>query len=513
MSLLLPGVPDPLPDDQPYRERRSWWTGEDAAADHRRGLALVANLALEQPKPPGEGVGVVYVGGGRYWPMMLTGLHMLRASGHDWPVEVWHRGESEAVDTAALATLGDVTVRDAEAEAATRGDRRFSHGRAGGWGTKLYALVHSKFETAVFLDADAYAVASLEPVAEAARTTGGFAHWLDIPGHRDNVKWPIVWPAGPNRTTSFQGGQYAVHRPGAWRELLIAKWMCDHADFYFERRFHVFGDQDCIRVAHALTGKRTAVVGKAAWQHPAYVAYVGETPTVVHRIGGKMFRPQEGGRNDPNYALPREDQAWSFFAKATSDAAGLDAKTVFTACYDRHIWGGGSGAGSTGKWVESTAAIVNAFMASHGWTKLVDAGCGDGVVASALWAPQYTGVDVVPHLIAKNRKKWPNRVWVEGDFCADLDVLPDGDLLLVRDVLNHMPNSAIVSFVSAVRRAGRWKAALFIQDAEQRYDGADTHLGGHRGLDPAYYPLRDLGLTEIATLWSKRVLLWRHPNP
>lgn len=506
MADLLPGVPDPLTDPRPYHRRPRWWVLPEPADLHRRALAAVARLTLPPPAV-GGGRGLVTAGGGAYWPMVVAQIKMLRWSGNELPVEVWYRSSCEPVDPAQLAGLGDVVLRDADAEAADRRDRRFSVGKAGGWATKLYALVNTRFETVFFLDADAYPVGRLDQALDAAEAAGGFAHWLDVPAGRDNIKWNVVWPGDKARTNSFQGGQFAVHRPSAWRQLVVAKWVCDHADFYYANKYHIFGDQDAVRLAHAVTSKRTAVVGQSEWRSPGFVFSAGGTPLVVHRVGAKMLRPQDGGRYAPNFNLPAEDRAWAAFAEAVADARGRDAAAVFTAAYTKNLWDGGSGAGSRNQWVQATAALVNTVMAAAGWRSVADAGSGDGVVQSNIWAETYTGVDVCKFQIDRCRSKWPERAWVHADFYKDLDALPSADLLLVRDVLNHWPSEWVVDWVARVRRAGRWKAALFIQDAEQRYDGEDTFLGGHRGLDPNFYPLNVLGLNEVSRMWSKAVLM------
>eukprot|EP00933_Yihiella_yeosuensis_P009780 TRINITY_DN11588_c0_g4_i1.p1 TRINITY_DN11588_c0_g4~~TRINITY_DN11588_c0_g4_i1.p1 ORF type:complete len:145 (-),score=18.54 TRINITY_DN11588_c0_g4_i1:76-510(-) len=86
----------------------------------------------------------------------------------------------------------------------------------------------------------------------------------------------------------------------------------------------------------------------------------------------------------------------------------------------------------------------------------------------------YHGVDVVPYVASENQKYFedPAVLAKHGLAAADCVVgdvstpLPSGDLLIVKDVLMHLPNSAIHSFLrnNINASAPRWRMVMLVQN-------------------------------------------------
>ncbi len=78
---------------------------------------------------------------------------------------------------------------------------------------------------------------------------------------------------------------------------------------------------------------------------------------------------------------------------------------------------------------------------------IIDLGCGDFTVGRELLTrianAKYVGCDIVPELILHNRvnNKNPNIVFREIDIVEDN--LPDGDVCLIRQVLQHLSNADV----------------------------------------------------------------------
>jgi hypothetical protein len=127
-------------------------------------------------------------------------------------------------------------------------------------------------------------------------------------------------------------------------------------------------------------------------------------------------------------------------------------KEVFTRVYEEHQWGGGSGeycsgSGSSFLHASGYAAVVKQLIEEKGITTVVDLGCGDFVVGKALQTDgvKYIGIDIVDGLIRRNQGAYGD---INTQFlCLDMvmDQLPDGDLCLIRQVLQHLSNLQIVS--------------------------------------------------------------------
>ncbi len=142
-------------------------------------------------------------------------------------------------------------------------------------------------------------------------------------------------------------------------------------------------------------------------------------------------------------------------SKPGLDYTNLSTQQVFARIYEVGAWGRSqdpsqpyfSGTGSHDDAVVSTyVEAVQSFLAS--FTRkpdVVDLGCGDFSVGSRLrhHCGSYTACDVVPGLIDFNRQKFAD---LAVDFrVLDLitDALPDGEVVFIRQVLQHLSNEHI----------------------------------------------------------------------
>jgi SAM-dependent methyltransferase len=104
----------------------------------------------------------------------------------------------------------------------------------------------------------------------------------------------------------------------------------------------------------------------------------------------------------------------------------------------------GSGPGSRGDYAEAKAAYVNRLIRLGRLRRVVDWGCGDGVVAAKIHAPNYTGLDVSPEALDSCRRLAadPGRSWILFDGWTP-PALGRQDLALSLDVLFHLTDDAL----------------------------------------------------------------------
>jgi SAM-dependent methyltransferase len=123
---------------------------------------------------------------------------------------------------------------------------------------------------------------------------------------------------------------------------------------------------------------------------------------------------------------------------------------VFSRIYDRGLWGKSagrfhSGSGSTEAHAREYVKALAAYIGRHSIRRVVDLGCGDFVIGRKIadLGVDYTGVDVVPALIEHHTRQHSS----ERVRFAHLDIieakLPDGELCLIRQVLQHLSNEQI----------------------------------------------------------------------
>jgi SAM-dependent methyltransferase len=139
--------------------------------------------------------------------------------------------------------------------------------------------------------------------------------------------------------------------------------------------------------------------------------------------------------------------------------AGKTVAETFAEIYEKNIWGGErsefySGEGSTQRYSEAYALTITKFVSQNNIKQIVDLGCGDLRVAAKFVGGdfRYTGCDVVPSLIEHLNRQFANE---KNEFrCLNIveDELPDGDLCLIRQVLQHLSNAEIEKILQKSRK-------------------------------------------------------------
>lgn len=156
------------------------------------------------------------------------------------------------------------------------------------------------------------------------------------------------------------------------------------------------------------------------------------------------------------------------------------ARSVFSEIYATNQWGGARGAifsgdGSRGAAADAYCARVIEFIRSHGITSVIDLGCGDFHIGAqiAQHVESYTGVDIVPAVVAHHRDAYASeRVRF---LCLDAaeDELPVADLCLVRQVLQHLSNAQIQRILA---KLGRYPYVI----VSEHYPAAGTPFAPNR---------------------------------
>lgn len=146
-------------------------------------------------------------------------------------------------------------------------------------------------------------------------------------------------------------------------------------------------------------------------------------------------------------------------ARGQQKFADKSVAETFSEIYEKNVWGGAkgefySGEGSTRKYSERYAESIRKFIAENDVKSVVDLGCGDFRVASKFVSGDfhYTGCDVVSSLVEHLNSKFAGR---NTEFrCVNIveDELPDGDLCLIRQVLQHLSNAEIESILQKARK-------------------------------------------------------------
>lgn len=487
---LVPGVSDPIPGHDPAVGNHGWAWDHRVRARHVHALRRMIDTPLPPPVIE-DSAGIVYLGGGRYWPMVVMGVRMCRQF-TDIPITIWHDGEREPVAVGDLAGVADVTIRNIA-------NLDYPIRKRGGWENKTTAIIHSGYRQALFLDADAYLVGDPGTLLKTLSRVG-IAIWEDYAENDKTTDWQWSGIGNDLAVPTVQGGHLVVDVVTGWRELVITHFINQHSDYWYK---HQYGDQDSWRIALAATGGDYTVIGRAMWHSPAYIC--GDPlPIIVHRCAAKLWASGAG-----HFAghLPGEDRMRKEYERQVL-GSGCAAE-VFARVYQLGLWGApeSSGGGSSPEQSAGYLELLAGLAQIGGWTTVLDLGCGDGRVTVDLPFAQIAAVDCYrPHL-ERLSAIYPDIEWLEMDFERDRDGLPRADVCLLKDILHHWPSAMVRSWIEWAAASGKWRWIVCAHDRHQAIDGEECRLGGLRPLSLDMLPLRGLGFRRLMQWIHKEVVV------
>jgi SAM-dependent methyltransferase len=175
---------------------------------------------------------------------------------------------------------------------------------------------------------------------------------------------------------------------------------------------------------------------------------------------------------------------------------------TFDGIYSRGDWAknsegkGTSGPGSTLDSTREYRAFIEEFIKRNHVKSVVDAGCGDWEFSSSTdWNhARYLGVDISADVISVDKKKYPRKgvSFAVGDVTESL---PSAELLLCKDVLQHLPNALIVKFIKNNLKKGKYKWAILTND--RGGNNSDIKAGEYRLIDLSAPPFKVKGLEDL----------------
>ena len=202
----------------------------------------------------------------------------------------------------------------------------------------------------------------------------------------------------------------------------------------------------------------------------------------------------------------------SFCEDVVSNAA------IFSSIYERGEWGvdenmkGNSGTGSDPQNAKMYITFLQNYLAEHNIKSVVDLGCGDWRIGKSInWdGIKYLGVDVVDSVVSQNAKNFSaaNVSFMKADG-SDYD-LPKADLLICKEVLQHLPFKDIKNIV---KQFGKFKHCILVNDVDPiklTCENSDIPRGYYRHLDLTKPPFSLLGrkvLTYVSGDETKQLLL------
>ncbi len=179
---------------------------------------------------------------------------------------------------------------------------------------------------------------------------------------------------------------------------------------------------------------------------------------------------------------------------------------VFSHIYEKGIWGrnskgeGFSGEGSSVENAAQYAKFLEDFITYNQIESVLDVGCGDWTFSQYIqWGKaHYTGIDVVKSVIDRNRVKFtsPTVTFLHCD--EKFTDLPSADLVICKDVLQHLPTESILLFLNQIPK---FKHCLITNDIDEWSTNKSIQAGDYRSIDLQKPPFNVKGV-KILTFRS-----------
>lgn len=245
-----------------------------------------------------SGKGIVMCAGGLgYFTCAWIAIKAIRRTGCNLPVQLWYVGNE--LSDEAISALTEMNVE-------CENFLDYEGAPWQGFQLKPFAVLHSRFEEVLYIDADNVCVTNPEELffTEEYRQYGAL-FWPDFwKTGRESPIWEIIGST-VSETTEQESGQLLVHKGKCWRELNLCQYFNSRSVIYY--RF-LLGDKDTFRFAWMAlkTGYYMIEtdVATCGYIHPRANVFLGTT-MVQHNINGKILFLH---RNLVKWDLTRENE-------------------------------------------------------------------------------------------------------------------------------------------------------------------------------------------------------------
>lgn len=158
-----------------------------------------------------------------------------------------------------------------------------------------------------------------------------------------------------------------------------------------------------------------------------------------------------------------------------------DIGAIFNNIYSNSLWGFKSGNGSDPENAKEWISNVNFFIKENNIKSILDLGCGDWRISSQLNLKNinYIGIDASSNIIEEIKVNETENIKF---ICGDIEKIdyPNVDLILIKDVLQHLPNISIQNIVNKAIKSAKYVIACNDIAIE---NNRDISAGDYRTID------------------------------
>jgi len=191
---------------------------------------------------------------------------------------------------------------------------------------------------------------------------------------------------------------------------------------------------------------------------------------------------------------------------------------TYTHIYETNYWGnnnddnynGSSGLGSKIDYNKDYIFFLKKFIIDNNIKNIVDLGCGDFMCGKMIYDDldiSYTGYDTYLKIINCHLKNYslPKYSFIHLDFCNNKESIINGDLCIIKDVLQHWSLNNIQTFLDYLVSTKKFKYILICNCCNQTQDNIDIINGEFRQLSCDYFPLKKYNLQKLYNYKTKEI--------
>jgi beta-1,4-mannosyl-glycoprotein beta-1,4-N-acetylglucosaminyltransferase len=191
---------------------------------------------------------------------------------------------------------------------------------------------------------------------------------------------------------------------------------------------------------------------------------------------------------------------------------------TFTNIYENYVWGdnniknynGSSGPGSSIEFNKDYIAFLRNFIKCENIKSIVDLGCGDFICGNVIYSDlniNYHGYDIYKKVIDYHNiiNKSKSFTFTCLDFYNYCSFINEGDLCIIKDVLQHWPLSYIYTFLDKLICSQKFKFIMLCNCYIDAQNDIDIKLGQFRPLSSDFYPLKKYNPIKLFNYHSKEI--------
>jgi hypothetical protein len=192
---------------------------------------------------------------------------------------------------------------------------------------------------------------------------------------------------------------------------------------------------------------------------------------------------------------------------------------TFTNIYETNEWGnnhnkeysGSSGLGSFIEYNKDTyVPFLKKFITDNNIKTIVDLGCGDFKCGKLIYGDLdiiYTGYDAYKKVVDYNstQHSLSKYSFIHLDFYNNKENIINGDLCILKDVIQHWSLDNIYTFLDYLTRHKKFKYIIICNCCDQRQDNTDIQNGCWRQLSCENFPLKRYNPTKLYNYNTKEI--------